>query len=127
MKRRDFVLAGASLAASVALPRGVFAGGLGADAQGLRARYAACLGSEFQVFGSNGATWVLKLTELDAGSACHGTDQFSLLWEGPGTNASRAGCYRMLHPVLGERVLYLEPGFAAAGRTRMRAQFSLLT
>ena len=127
MKRRDLILAGGALLAAGGLPPAVLATGLCRRTADLRARFAACLGSEFRVTDAAGRESLLRLTALDEETYCARTEQFSLVWEGAAAGPAAAGTYLLRHPRAGEHLLYLEPGPAAGGQTRLRAQFSLLS
>ena len=133
MKRRKFVLGGATLMAAgpIAAPAAV-AGTVSAAPAGRPAglskdRFLSCLGSRVQVVPAAGQVLEMRLTRVEDGPASPATQQFSVVLEGPRRTGLDEGLYRVSHPELGDLALYLEPGPASSGISRLRGHFSLLT
>jgi hypothetical protein len=133
MKRREFVVGGATLMAggTIALSTAV-AGTASADwgekQPGLsKDRFVSCVGSRFHVAPTNGGPIAMRLARVDDGPTSPATQQFSVVLEGPRRAGLQDGLYLVSHPELGDVALYLEPGPASAGISRLRGHFSLLT
>lgn len=133
MKRRTFVVAGATFmtTGTISLSTGV-AGTVSAACARQRVglskqRFVSCLGSRVEVAPANGGPIEMYLARVDDGPTSPATQQFSVVLEGPRWVGLKEGLYRVSHPELGDIALYLEPGPASAGISRLRGHFSLLT
>lgn len=92
-----------------------------------RASFAQCIDSSFQLHHMMLGPIDLKLVNLIDGPSAKGHEQFSLLFQAPGTSQLERGTYVMAHADSGYFPLYLDSAGNDAQGPLFRADFNLTT
>lgn len=132
MKRRRFVLGGATAMLAGAIPVAEAVAGAVSPAPGVKSAgltkdlFVSCVGARVQVSQVDGSGLQMRIARVEDGPVSTGTRQFSVVLEGPRWPGLREGLYRVCSPDLGDLALYLEPGPKSSHISRLRGHFSLL-